>query len=86
MSKPMEPDDPAYWMLEEGLNDPEKRSTPVVYNAHCYICRDPEFALMGLPLCYKCAFCSGHVPADDTVCSDCGKDNHPDAINEEGGE
>ncbi len=48
----------------------------------CYICRDPHFAQMGLPLCYSCDECSqrgtprrpGHVPADDTICTICGTD------------
>ncbi len=82
MSVPMKKTDPAYWMLEQGLNDPSKRSTTEVFDKNCYICRDPEFALMGLPLCYACPFCTGqdgdeprgHVPADDTVCTECGED------------
>lgn len=74
MAIPMQPDDPAYWMLEEGRRDPSKRSVPVVYRPGCYICTDPEFALMGMPLCYQCPFCKGHVAADDTVCDDCGND------------
>lgn len=77
MSQPMKPDDPAYWMLEQGLNDPSKRSKTTVYNKNCYICRDEEFALMGLPLCYPCNKCQGHVPADDSRCTDCGFDNQP---------
>jgi hypothetical protein len=40
----------------------------------CYICDDPEYALMGLPLCYPCPACGGHIPADDCVCDDCGRD------------
>ena len=63
MSKPMKPSDPAYWMLFDDVT-----STPTTYNKNCYICRDPEFAQMGLPLCYKCEKCGEHVPADDTVC------------------
>ena len=59
----MKPSDPAYWMLSDGVT-----STPTVYRAGCYICDDPEFAQMGLPLCYPCVFCGAHVPADDTVC------------------
>lgn len=75
MSAPMKPGDPAYWMLEQGLIDSSKRSTTdAPYRASCYICCDPEFSLMGLPLCYKCPACSGHVAADDTVCDDCGAD------------
>ena len=75
MSVPMKKDDPAYWMLEEGLADPSKRSVQTApRRSNCYICRDPEFSLMGLPLCYACEKCGGHVAADDTVCNDCGHD------------
>jgi hypothetical protein len=70
----MKPDDPAYWMLEEGRRDPTKRTHSDVYSDECYICRDPEFALMGLPLCYACKKCGGHVPADDSICDACGHD------------
>jgi hypothetical protein len=59
----MKPSDPAYWMLLDGVT-----STPTVCNNDCYICNDPEFAQMGLPLCYPCCFCGAHVPADDIVC------------------
>ena len=62
----MRSDDPAYHLLTDGFT-----SEPTVYKAGCYICEDPEFAQMGLPLCYSCAKCGGHVPADDNVCSDC---------------
>jgi hypothetical protein len=48
-----------------------------VYNETCYICRDPEYALMGLPLCFPCTECGGHVAADDTVCDECGHDEYP---------
>lgn len=78
MSNPMKPSDPAYFLLEQGLQDPLKRSTTTVYKKGCYICDDPEFALMGLPLCYTCSTCGGHVPADDSRCSDCGKDQSSD--------
>ena len=72
MSIPMKPTDPAYWMLFDDFT-----STPVegIYRRFCYICNDPEFAQMGLPLCYPCMECKGHVAADDTVCDDCGIDN-----------
>lgn len=72
MSVPMKTSDPAYWMLLDDFT-----TTPVVYRANCYICRDPEFAQMGLPLCRKCPECEGHVAADDTVCDDCGFDEAP---------
>lgn len=55
-------------MLEQGRKDPSKRSHTTVYNGKCYICRDPEFALMGLLLCYPCKVCKMHVPADSDVC------------------
>ena len=59
----MKPGDPAYWMLFDGVE-----STSTVHNPECYICRDPEFAQMGLPLCSACLICGAHVPADDHVC------------------
>lgn len=78
----MRPDDPAYWMLSDGHT-----STPVVYRPDCYICRDPEFAQMGLPLCRLCPACkTGHVPADDTVCDDCGHDELDDQFGPTDGE
>jgi hypothetical protein len=73
MSQPMKPTDKAYWMLLDDFT-----STPVFDREDCYICRDPEFAQMGLPLCYKCSACQGHVPADDTICDDCGEEQMPD--------
>ena len=63
MSKPMKPGDPAYWMLFDGYE-----SSTTVHNENCYICQDPEFSKMGLPLCYPCAICGAHTPADDTTC------------------
>lgn len=74
MSQPMKPGDPAYWMLEQGINDPRKRSVKKIHRDGCYICEDPEFELMGLPLCTVCTKCAGHVAADDTRCDDCGHD------------
>jgi hypothetical protein len=74
MSVPMRPDDPAYWMLQQGLDDPSKRSVATgPYRDSCYICRDPEFSLMGLPLCRACPSCKGHIAADDNRCDDCGE-------------
>jgi hypothetical protein len=49
-------------------------STPVIYRAGCFICEDWEFAQMGLPLCYPCKKCGGHVAADSSRCDDCGYD------------
>jgi len=67
MSIKMKLDDPAYWMLFDGIE-----TTPVVYSPTCYICNDDEFARMGLPLCRTCPVCGGHVTADDTRCDNCG--------------
>jgi len=68
-----QPDDPAYHLL---LKNPNIYSTPnpSIYRDECYICVDPEFAQMGMPLCQPCVACGGHVPADDTICTDCGED------------
>lgn len=72
MSKKMSPDDPCYFMLD---NPNIPRTPVVVYRASCYICRDDEFARMGLPLCRLCPGCeTGHIAADDTRCDDCGVD------------
>jgi hypothetical protein len=69
--------DKAAWMLHDG-----KTSTPVVHRKGCYICEDPEFAQMGLPLCRPCPEClrrqekcqpcggTGGMP-DKTPCTDC---------------
>lgn len=70
--------DPAAWMLHDG-----KTSTPVVFRSGCYICEDPEFAQMGLPLCRKCPECvrqgrgPGHIAADETACDECGYEDCP---------
>ena len=61
-------DDPCQFMLHDDFV-----TIPKFKRAGCYICEDPEFAQMGLPLCYVCKWCQGHVAADDTVCDDCGK-------------
>ena len=81
-STQMKIEDPAYFLLADG-----QTTTPSVHRAGCYICEDPEFAQMGLPLCRPCPRCSeehrvehpemddhtaGHIPADDEECSDCG--------------
>lgn len=65
-----QPEDPAYALLQDGHT-----TTPIpgLFRPDCYICRDPEFQMMGLPLCYRCPSCEGHVPADDTECTDCGQ-------------
>jgi hypothetical protein len=68
-STQMSPSNPAYFMLSDGVT-----STPTVHSDSCYICGDPEFAQMGLPLCNACLACGGHVAADDTECDDCGAD------------
>jgi len=64
--------DPAYVLLRQGLLNPEMRSVKTVHRDGCYICEDPEFSLMGLPLCTPCKKCEGHVPADDSTCDACG--------------
>lgn len=70
--------DPAAWMLHDGFT-----STPMVFRAGCYICEDPEFARMGLPLCRKCPECvrqgrgPGHIAADETACDECGYEETP---------
>jgi hypothetical protein len=66
-----QPEDPAYALL---IDEFTSTPNPEIYKDDCYICRDREFAQMGLPLCYPCAACRGHVAADDTICDDCGAD------------
>jgi hypothetical protein len=76
MSTPMRPGDPAYFLLEAGLRDPSRRSqSSAPHDDDCYICRDPEFALMGLPLCFACRVCGAHVAADDPTCGACNHDH-----------
>jgi hypothetical protein len=71
MSIPLPFNDPCKWMLD----DDDFTSHPTIYKKGCYICDDPEFAQqMGLPLCYSCKFCGGHVTADNVVCDECGKE------------
>jgi hypothetical protein len=66
------PHDPAFTLLLDG-----KHSVPRVHRRGCYICEDPEFAAMGMPLCMPCARCGGHIPADDESCDDCGWSANP---------
>lgn len=66
-------DDPAYWLLTDE-NTHHSVPNQSIFRENCYICRDPEFAQMGLPLCKPCEACGGHVAADDTECWDCGED------------
>lgn len=65
-----------------GLPVLPKSEQPVAgaYSPSCYICRDPSFKAMGLPLCRRCRFCGGHIAADDVVCDDCGRDGSEDII------
>ena len=72
MSRPLKSNDPAYWMLEKGLQDESWRTPthPEIYNPNCYICNDPEFALMGLPVCKPCPMCGAHWAADDDECDE----------------
>lgn len=48
----LNPDDLAHFMLFD-----KHVSHPVVFDRRCYICRDPEFAQMGMPLCSPCPAC-----------------------------
>lgn len=70
-STQMKTSDPAYSLLHDDVV-----SVPQVYSDDCYICRDPEFSQMGLPLCKPCFACQGHVAADDDVCDDCAASQH----------
>jgi hypothetical protein len=73
------PGDPAYAMLI----DPNIYSTPVIFRSGCYICEDPEFAQLGMPLCQPCCNCKdGHVPADQGECDDCEHECWPGCPNE----
>lgn len=69
MAAPTKRTDLAHALLEDDYT-----STPVIHHRGCYICNDPEFAQMGLPLCRVCPRCEGHIAADDTTCDDCGLD------------
>lgn len=55
-------------------DNPNVHSTPTVYRDSCYICRDPDYAQMGMSLCFRCYSCGGHVAADDCICDECGSD------------
>jgi len=84
MSQPLPLKDPCYFMLAEGMHDETKRSAQKGPKRHgCYICEDPEYSLMGLPLCTACPKCGGHVAADGTRCDDCGHDAYDSAQLEE---
>lgn len=66
------PDDPAYQLLD---NVPVTQQ--VVWRPNCYICKDREYARMGMPLCKRCCACDaldkrGHIAADNDACDDCG--------------
>lgn len=80
------PEDPAFALLHDGpTTDPE------VYRRGCFICEDPEFARMGLPLCRACPTCSandaepgsGHIAADDSVCDVCHRDEETGEVDED---
>ena len=70
--------------FEKILYDDSYTTTPKVYREGCYICEDPDFAQMGLPLCRTCPACieagrgNGHIAADDTQCDECGYDEYKD--------
>ena len=65
--QPMPTTDPA-----QALITSQHLSVPSVYDPSCYICNDPEFALMGMTLCWACPDCGGHVAADDGPECECG--------------
>lgn len=76
--------DPAAWMLHDGKTSKHAPGVQEIgLERGCYICQDPEFAQMGLPLCRPCPECqrqgrgSGHIPADDGVCDVCGHEETP---------
>lgn len=67
---PMPASDPAQALVKS-----RHFTVPTVYRQSCYICRDPEFALLGMSLCRPCPACeNGHIAADDVTCDDCGFD------------
>lgn len=66
-----QPNDPARALLLDGHTS----TTDAPASKKCYICNDPEFSRMGLPLCRKCPACGGHIAADDAVCDVCGLDD-----------
>lgn len=74
MSQPLKPSDPAYFLLERGRRDPSFRTPTPIFKKGCYICEDPEFSMMGLPVCKPCPVlvdgqpCGAHWAADDSVC------------------
>lgn len=73
------PGDPAYQLLV----NPNIYSTPKIFREGCYICEDPEFAQLGMPLCNPCCNCEGgHVPADQGECDDCHYECSPECQNE----
>ena len=66
------PHDPAFYLLTDAYV-----TTPKVLREDCYICRDMEYARMGLTLCSLCCVCysegqEGHIAADEGECDDCG--------------
>lgn len=66
--------------FERLLYDDPYTSSTTVHDDKCYICNDPDFARMGLPLCRECPKCKeggvtlGHIAADDCECTVCGYD------------
>ena len=69
VAKKMTPGDPAWHLMTDG-----QKTVPEVYSKRCTICNCSDYAQMGMSLCYPCQRCRGHVPADDTICDDCGYD------------
>lgn len=78
---PMPQGDPAQALIASA-----GMTVPTIYRQGCYICMDPEFALMGMSLCRVCPDCGGHIPGDDVVCDDCHYDlTWPDVTREDEG-
>ena len=77
-----QPEDPAQVLLQ----NPDIYSVPNddIFDPSCYICVDPEFAAMGLPLCYPCPKCGGHIAADDGDCGACGYSGHEEYMKTKG--
>lgn len=77
--------------MERALYNDSYTSSTTVHDDKCYICNDPDFARMGLPLCRECPECKeksegkvlGHIAADDSECTVCGYDEYEEAMNDQ---
>ena len=58
------PSDPLDFLRDNVIWTPE----PNVWNDDCFICNDPDFARLGLPLCKECSICGAHTAADCFTC------------------